>query len=375
MKHKAKTETKTKKKFSSVAALIISLFLALLIAGTGCLATAIFLNAAPSAPPRDADGVNTDSIGGAVVEVRRGESAASVGARLASAGIIKSALFWQVLCRIQNEFIKAGVYRIEMPLPASSIYALLVRGEQIFISVTIPEGSTIKKTAAIWEEAGVCSANDFIDAARSAALLDLYKIPVNLRLNSPQKGAAVNSLEGYLFPDTYFVPPVYPAEKAVMFMADTFFKKLKEAEIDYAALTPEELYRKITLASMVEREYRDADEAPLIAGVFLNRLDIGMRLESCATVEYIITEIQGRPHPRRIWDSDTKIENPYNTYYNAGLPPGPICSPGIPALKAAFYPRSSPFLFFRLVDTRAGKHYFSRTFDDHIKAAALLVKG
>jgi UPF0755 protein len=180
-------------------------------------------------------------------------------------------------------------------------------------------------------------------------------------------------MEGFLYPDTYYVPPVYPAEKIIALMAGTFFKRLEDAGL--SAGSPQEVYKRVTLASIVEREYRVADEAPLIAGVFQNRLDTGMRLESCATVEYIITEIEGKAHPKRLWEQDTKIQNPYNTYIVSGLPPGPIASPGLLALQAAFSPEPSDYLFFRLINSASGKHYFSRTFDDHIKAAALFVKG
>ncbi|MDR2098232.1 MAG: endolytic transglycosylase MltG, partial [Spirochaetaceae bacterium] len=112
-----------------------------------------------------------------------------------------------------------------------------------------------------------------------------------------------------------------------------------------------------------------------IAGVFQNRLERGMRLESCATVEYIITEIQGKPHPARLFNSDIQIQNPYNTYIRSGLPPGPIAAPGAVALKAAFTPENNEFLFFRVIDPGSGRHYFSKNFDEHIAAGDLFVKG
>jgi UPF0755 protein len=129
------------------------------------------------------------------------------------------------------------------------------------------------------------------------------------------------------------------------------------------------------LASIVEREYRAIDEAPLIAGVFYNRLRIGMPLQSCATVEYVITEIQGKPHPERLFDRDTEIRDPYNTYIRSGLPPGPISVPSRIALDAVFHPQASDYLYFRLINPAEGRHYFSRTLDEHIQAGALYVKG
>jgi UPF0755 protein len=156
-------------------------------------------------------------------------------------------------------------------------------------------------------------------------------------------------------------------------MVNNFFSRFQD--LGYQSPGGEELHRMVTLSSIIEREYRVDDEAALMAGVFFNRLGIGMALQSCATVEYVITEIQGRPHPEVLYNRDIEIRDPYNTYIRPGLPPGPISAPGRVALEAAFHPASSDYLYFRLTDAAAGKHYFSRTLDDHIKAGALYVKG
>jgi UPF0755 protein len=111
-----------------------------------------------------------------------------------------------------------------------------------------------------------------------------------------------------------------------------------------------------------------------MAGVFHNRLRINMGLQSCATVEYIITEIQGKPHPTVIYNQDLEIRDPYNTYMWAGLPPGPISAPGSVALQAVMFPRETEYLYFRLDDPATGKHYFSKTLDEHIKAGQLFTK-
>jgi UPF0755 protein len=152
-------------------------------------------------------------------------------------------------------------------------------------------------------------------------------------------------------------------------MADNFFFRLQQIFPAVTDMSPKEINEKVILASIVEREYRIAEEAPVMARVFYNRLKINMSLQSCATVEYIITEIQGRPHPKQLYNRDIEMQSPYNTYIIAGLPPNPISAPGAVALKAVFYPADSDFLYFRLVDVENGKHYFSKTFDEHIKAA------
>jgi len=112
-----------------------------------------------------------------------------------------------------------------------------------------------------------------------------------------------------------------------------------------------------------------------MAGVFLNRLRINMALQSCATVVYIITQIQNKPHPSVLLFADLEIRDPYNTYLYLGLPPGPISAPGVVSLNAVMNPDRTEYLYFRLVDSASGRHYFSRTYDEHIKAGQLIPKG
>jgi len=299
-----------------------------------------------------------------MLEVKNGESAQSVGQRLEKAGIIKNHYFWNLLFRLDKEHIKTGTYRILLPATQMEIRSILISGEQLLIRVTVPEGTTIKKTARIFEESGICTADAFIAAASSKEIIDFFNIP----------GA---SMEGYLYPDTYLFPLNFPAARVISTMASTFFKRLEKIAgetLSHESINPAQLNNRVIIASIVEREYQISDEAPLIAGVFYNRLGIGMALQSCATVEYIITEILGRPHPEVLFNRDLEIRDPYNTYLRPGLPPGPISSPGETALKAAFNPVDSDYLYFRLVDAESGMHYFSRTLDDHIRAGSLYLK-
>jgi UPF0755 protein len=250
---------------------------------------------------------------------------------------------------------------VEFPATQIAINNLLISGKQILHRVTIPEGVTLRKTAGILEEAGICSANDFLVAANNLSIMNSYRIP-----NS--------SMEGYLFPDTYLFPADFPAEQVVRTMADNFYSKIEAISPSVINFSPEELNEKVILASIVEREYRVAEEAPLMAGVFSNRLRINMALQSCATVEYIIIEIQGKPHPSVIYNQDLEIRNPYNTYIRPGLPPGPISAPGYVALTAALFPQETDYFYFRLNDPSSGRHYFSITFDEHIRAGQLFTK-
>ncbi|MDR3325031.1 MAG: endolytic transglycosylase MltG [Spirochaetaceae bacterium] len=324
------------------------------------LIAAAFLNEPPAGQAVNSGGVSVEG-GEVVMEIGDGESADSVGARLEAAGLIKTRFLWRALCRADGRYLKAGVYGFKEGLPLTAIRGVFIAGRQLLVKVTIPEGSTIKKTAAIFEAEGVCRAEDFVAAARDEGLLHEYRVPGK-------------TMEGFLYPDTYRVNKRYPAVRLVRMMADNFYEKLGALGTAEAGLTPEELFRKVILASIVEREYRLEREAPLIAGVFENRLQRGMRLESCATVEYVITEIEGRPHPRRIYNRDLEVQSPYNTYLQSGLPPGPIASAGRAALAAVFSPDKNEYLFFRIADPAQGRHYFSKTFDDHIRAGQLVTK-
>ncbi|GHT64228.1 hypothetical protein FACS1894110_03480 [Spirochaetia bacterium] len=342
-----------------ISSIIIGLALLLFASAAGLV---LYVNSPPGIAPRSApDGsLRIEDDGSVTMDVRNGESALSVGKRLEDAGIIRSRYFWYLLARYEKEYIKTGAYRLELPASQVSIYSILVSGKQMLHRVTVPEGVTLKKTARIFEEAGICEAEAFLEAASDREILDRYRIPGK-------------TMEGYLFPDTYLFPQNYPASLVIQTMADNFYLRLEELAV--VQLLPEELFRRVSLASIVEREYRVDDEAPLMAGVFYNRLGIRMALQSCATVEYVITEIQNKPHPEVIYTRDTEIRDPYNTYVNAGLPPGPICSPGLIALNAVFNPVESDYLYFRLIDPAAGRHYFSRTLDDHIQAGVFYVKG
>jgi len=307
------------------------------------------------------DAIKQNDDGSFLIDIRKGESSQSVGLRLERTGLIKNRYFWNIICRLDKSFIKTGSYKIIMPASQIAIYRILISGQEVLYKVTVPEGVTLSKTARIIEEAGICSAQEFLSATEDKLVIGKYLIPND-------------SMEGYLFPDTYLFPAEYPAEKVVTTMADNLFSNLQKISPTILSMNPIELNEKIILASIVEREYRVEKEAPLMAGVFYNRLRINMALQSCATIEYIITEIQKRPHPSVLLFVDLEINNPYNTYIKPGLPPGPISAPGLTALKAVFFPEKTNYLYFRLEDVASGRHYFSRTYDEHIKAGQLITK-
>ena len=157
-------------------------------------------------------------------------------------------------------------------------------------------------------------------------------------------------------------------------MVTNFYRVLEEIIPDYRDWDKTELHNEVILASIVEREYRIAAEAPLIASVFKNRMKHKIGLESCATLEYIITEIHGKPHPEYLTLKHKSIQSPYNTYMWYGLPPGPISNPGRVALNATFHHAETDFYYFVLKDPATGEHYFSENLNEHNQAKFFYLK-
>ncbi len=299
----------------------------------------------------------------AAFKVAQGESAGAITRRLLESGYIRSELYFRLLLKakgLESE-LKAGSYEFNADMRTSDIIAMIASGKQRLVRFSIAEGTGLKAVAEAAERSGVAGAEAFMAAVYDPKLLEELGVPGG-------------SFLGYLYPDTYLLPEDAGADALIRLMVSTFRAKLAELAPASASLSAEELRRYVVLASVVEREYRIPEEAPLMAGVFWNRLRIGMALQSCATVVYVITERQGKPHPTRIFDRDLQIDDPYNTYQFPGLPPAPICNPGSVALSAVFNPVNSRYLYFRLVDEASGKHYFSESLDEHIQAAALAVK-
>ncbi len=296
--------------------------------------------------------VNEDASGESIFTVNQGQSVKEITSSLKHNGLVRSDFFAYLYSRFFNLSLKAGAYKLSPSMPTSEILRVIDEGDIAVFKITVPEGLTLSKTAALFTQAGISSA-DFIQAAKNINTLEEFGIPAS-------------SVEGYLFPDTYFVTYGTSPEKVVHMMVSTFFEKA--SGLNGFPGPGENLHKKVILASIVEREYRVKEEAPLIAGVFVNRLKINMGLQSCATVEYIITELMGQKHPERLTAQDIAIENAYNTYIWAGLPPGPISSPGLTALGAAFSPAQTKYFYFRLNDNESGTHTFTVSLDDHIEA-------
>jgi UPF0755 protein len=295
------------------------------------------------------------------VEVTQGESPAAIASKLERAGVIRSAAHFGVLAGLMGVEgnLRAGEYEMSRGMPTSVVIERLRENLTVpqFV-LTIPEGWRWEQVAEHLERKGVATAADF-QAALSATD---YNAPF---LAQRPPGA---TLEGYLFPDTYFFTVDATARDIVARLLATFNEKFPpelQAKTAEQGLT---LHQAVTLASIVEREAQVASERPVIASVYLNRLKQGMLLQADPTTQYAIAADPASVAKYGWWKrdltlDDLKVASPYNTYVSPGLPPAPIASPGLASLRAVIEPEQTDFLFF--VAKPDGSHAFARTLDEH----------
>jgi UPF0755 protein len=268
-------------------------------------------------------------------QVQKGHSVRDVARELQAEGLLRTRWTFLLGSKIfRHKSIRPGIYDIPSGASGLTIYRQFLKGPPK-VRVMFPEGWTARQMASQLEARGVCPGADFL------AAVDKEK------------------REGYLFPDTYFFEQGLPAPAIVERLVERFREKAPADFKEQARVLRLSYGQLVTLASIVEREARVAQERPLIAGVFYNRLRKHWHLESCATVEYALGG--WKPH---LTYKDLAVESPYNTYRHAGLPPGPICNPGQAALEAASHPAKTDMLFF--VADGQGAHHFSRDYEEHL---------
>lgn len=291
------------------------------------------------------------------VVVSTGMTAQNIADVLKDRGIINNTMAFRVLAKIEglDNSLQAGLYVFSSDMSMQQIIDMLARGQVAYHTITIPEGYDVDQIAALIEAKHIGTAAAFKAAARQAAGPDYL---------TPLPGTEYNA-EGFLFPDTYQVPWGMSEQDIVKMMMDRFAREFTPAMRAQAAAQGLTVRDVITLASLVEREAKKADERPVIAGVFLHRLQLGMPLQSCATIQYIL----GTPKVD-LGVADTEIPSPYNTYQHTGLPPGPIASPGLASIRAVLNPAPTPYLYF--VARPDGSHIFSETYEQHQAAIASL---
>ena len=284
------------------------------------------------------------------VEIPQGAGPLGIGQRLVDAGVVRDSWTFRAAVLISGRAreLKAGEYRFDAPIDALAVIDKIRRGDVYRRLLTFREGLTISEMAVVFEQKGFGVAGDFIKAASDAsAIRDL--------------DPAARDLEGYLFPETYALPRGTPARDVVARMVAAF----KEAfDVDLrTAVAAEGLSTRqaVTLASLVEKETGAPDERPLVAAVYRNRMKLGMGMQADPTVIYALQKA-GR-YNGNLRRDDLQFDSPYNTYRYAGLPPGPIASPGRASLQAAVHPAPVDYVYF--VSKNDGTHAFATTLAEH----------
>jgi UPF0755 protein len=284
------------------------------------------------------------------VEIPAGSGTTSMGRRLADAGVIRSASSFRVAVWIRGagRRLQAGEYRFTEPMTLAQVVDKIARGDVYVRSITFREGLTVREMADVYQSAGFGTAAEFIAASKKGSLVQ-------------HLDPAARDLEGYLFPDTYTMTRRATADELVERMTKRFEKALAPEILQQASARGLNTRQLVTLASLVEKETGKADERPTVAGVYTNRLKIGMGLQCDPTVIYALM-LAGR-YDGNIRRDDLQIDSPYNTYRYSGLPPGPIAAPGEASLRAAANPADVPYIYF--VSRGDGSHVFSTTLDEH----------
>jgi UPF0755 protein len=320
----------------------LKVFASLLLVALVCAALAAYAVYAPIGPPA---GISDQQA--IYVDIAPGTGTQAIAAQLQRAGVLRSRFAFLLLRAVKGGKLMAGEYRFNHPAPATEVYARILRGDVYTIPLTIPEGYNIFDIAQAVESAGLGSRDAFLAAERSQTALIRDLSP-----NAP-------SLEGYLFPDTYRFTHHTTPEQMLAAMVKRF--RQVAAQIGLTANPGQDPASSVILASFIEKEVNQDSERPLVASVFTNRLAQGMPLATDPSVIYAAL-LDGR-YRGAIYASDLQSDSPYNTYRQTGLPPGPICNPGIAALKAALAPATTSYLYF--VADAQGHSRFSATLKEH----------
>ena len=293
------------------------------------------------------------------VVIDQGMGAGAMAGRLAESGVIKNKASFVKYVRDEGveSDLRPGTYTFAGTLDYAAVLALLQRGNvaENTTNVTIPEGKTVPQIAALWEAAGMCTAEEFL-AACADMDVDYDYIPDNVTAGEPY-----DRMEGFLFPETYNVLLGWEAEDLVRLQLGQFAKLWTDERQQLADDLDMTVREVLTVASLIEREARVESERPLIASVIYNRLDIGQKLEIDATIQYMLGEQVDRVLYRHL-----EIDDPYNTYIYAGLPPGPICSPGLACIDAALAPADTDYFYYRTKNDGSGEHNFAETYAEHL---------
>ena len=287
-----------------------------------------------------------------VVEVRveRGEHFSSVVQSLKERGVIRNERLFSFWARLSgaDKKIHWGLYRFELPLSVQEILDRMRLGKGVFYRVTIPEGLTLKEIDDLLGREGIVKRDQFLVEASKPELFRQF-------------GLEAKEIEGYLFPNTYYFTPFVTEREILVAMVEQFQRAFTPQLRRRSREIGLNLKEVVTLASLIEKEAGAEAERPLVSAVFHNRLKQKMPLQSDPTVIYGLKNFSGD-----LTRKDLRSPSAYNTYRIQGLPPAPICNPGLSSLKAALYPAPVPYLYF--VSKNDGTHLFSASFKEHDQA-------
>lgn len=298
-------------------------------------------------------------------EIKEGEGVKIIAAHLKQEKLIENEKFflYYIWKTKKGSGLQAGIYELSPDMTIPNIVEKFTGGKVKveILKLTVPEGFTNKKIIALVQDKKPAIAEEFEKIVSCKCLgkevceCDKFSKKYDFLAQIPEG----IDMEGYLFPDTYFIDKEETGATLVSKFLNNFKKKVDSDLMERIVKSGESLHEVITLSSVVEREVPTEKDAKMVAGVFRNRLEVGMALESCATLAYF----QG-VDKRQFSYEDTRVESPYNTYVNPGLPPGPISNPGLTSIKATIEPTDSDFIFF-LSDFKTGETFYSKTLDEH----------
>lgn len=291
------------------------------------------------------------------VIIEKGASSSEIAEQLYKEGLIKNTDTFKLYLKLSNlgSRIQAGRYELTAGMSAAEIVDKMVRGDvkKDTVRVTIPEGLSIKDIADKFDKAGLVNKDKFLEVAKNSSFdYDFLK-------NLPKRP---ERLEGYLFPDTYEFNKDVTAEKVIDTMLSTFNRVFDQDMRNKAKGMNMSIDQVVTMASIVEKEARVAEERPIISAVYYNRIKKKMLLQADATVQYAL----GQWKDKLTYD-DLKIDSPYNTYKYPGLPIGPIANPGKASIEAALNPQNVDYLYYVAKGDGTGTHAFTVTYDDFLK--------
>lgn len=287
-------------------------------------------------------------------EIKQGENANSIAKKLESQRLIKNSKLFVLMSKYlkYDRRLLSGYYELNKNMNMIDIMKHINSGKQVMSKFTIAEGKNIYEIANYLEAENFTSKEEFLKLCHDKEILQKYNIPAE-------------SVEGYIFPSTYYIVKGNSARVLLTLTIDSLFKQFADFE-EKAKRLGYTLHEVLTMASIIEKEMGPLDDPKIISSVYYNRLRINMKLQADPTTIYAMTLQKGdaidKPNLRR---ADLLMSHPYNTYTANSLPPGPICSSGVKAIEAALNPANTDYIFF--VADGTGKHAFSKTYEEHLK--------